>query len=43
VNYNWAWKGGVLNGTNIDKHYNLFAIPEQDRNANDNLKQNPGY
>ena len=43
VNYNWAWKGGVLNGTNIDKHYNLFAIPEQDRNANSNLEQNPGY
>lgn len=43
VNYNWAWKGGVLTGRNIDKHYNLFAIPTTDLTANSNLVQNTGY
>lgn len=43
VGYNWSWKGGTINGSNIDKHYNLFAIPADDINANKNLKQNPGY
>jgi hypothetical protein len=43
INYNWAWKGGATNGTNIDKHFNLFAIPDDDMNANKNLTQNPGY
>lgn len=43
VNYNWAWKGGAPNGTNIDKHLNLFAIPDDDINANKNLTQNDGY
>lgn len=43
-NYNWAWKGGVKEGRNIDAHLNLFAIPTTDLNANaENLKQNPGY
>lgn len=43
-NYNWAWKGGVKEGCNIDAHLNLFAIPTTDLNANaENLKQNPGY
>ncbi len=43
VNYNWAWKGGVAAGRNVDSHYNLFAIPYQELNANSNLVQNPGY
>ncbi|WP_028909244.1 RagB/SusD family nutrient uptake outer membrane protein [Prevotella sp. AGR2160] len=43
VSYNWAWKGGIANGSNIDEHYNLFAIPADDINANKNLKQNLGY
>jgi hypothetical protein len=43
VDYNWAWKGGTYNGRNIDSHYNLFAIPDDDMNANKNLTQNPGY
>jgi len=43
TNYNWTWKGGAKNGRNIDKHYNLFAIPSSDLNANGNLQQNEGY
>lgn len=43
VNYNWSWKGGVLQGRNIDSHYKLFAIPADDINSNKNLTQNPGY
>lgn len=43
VNYNWSWKGGTIKGRNIDSHYNLFAIPDDDMNANKNLVQNPGY
>ena len=41
--YNWQWKGGVFAGQNIDKKYNLFAIPATDLNANPNLVQNPGF
>ena len=41
--YNWAWKGGVANGTNTDKHLNLFPIPGAEVSANPNIKQNPGY
>jgi hypothetical protein len=43
ANYNWTWKGGTINGRNIDSHLNLFAIPETDLNVNSNLEQNPGY
>ena len=41
--YTWSWKGGVLSGRNVDSHYNLFPLPQDDLNANRNLKQNPGY
>lgn len=41
--YKWQWKGGTKAGSNFDAHYNIFAIPETDLNANANLKQNPGY
>jgi len=41
--YRWQWKGGAKNGINFDSHYNIFAIPETDLNANPNLTQNPGY
>jgi hypothetical protein len=43
VSYNWPWKGGVAAGQDIDVKYNLFALPASDLNANQNLKQNPGY
>ncbi|MBR1720239.1 MAG: RagB/SusD family nutrient uptake outer membrane protein [Phocaeicola sp.] len=43
VGYNWAWKGGVLEGRDIPAERNLFAIPTTDLVANSNLVQNPGY
>ena len=42
-NYNWQWKGNVYNGTNTDKHLNLFPIPGDEVSANPNIKQNDGY
>jgi starch-binding outer membrane protein, SusD/RagB family len=42
-NYNWQWKGGAFNGTNTDKHLNIFPIPGDEVSANPNIKQNPGY
>ena len=40
-NYYWQWKGGSENGKQIDKKYNLFAIPNSV--VSDVIKQNPGY
>ena len=42
-NYNWAWKGGLYNGTNTDKKLNVFPIPADEISANSNIKQNTGY
>jgi starch-binding outer membrane protein, SusD/RagB family len=41
--YNWAWKGGVFNGTATDKHLNIFPIPGNEVSTNTNIKQNAGY
>lgn len=41
--YNWAWKGGVFNGTNTNKKLNVFPIPGDEISSNPNIKQNPGY
>lgn len=41
--YVWPWKGGVKNGTGVDKHFNVFPIPSDDIGTNTNLKQNDGY
>lgn len=43
--YVWAWKGGVKEGKGVDSHFDLFPLPYNDIQANDNLKphQNPGY
>lgn len=41
--YLWEWKGGVKAGQGIDAYLNIFAIPYEDKNANPNLTQNPGY
>ncbi len=41
--YKWQWMGGVYNGAPFDAHYNIYAIPVSDLNANNNLVQNPGY
>ncbi|NOZ34016.1 MAG: RagB/SusD family nutrient uptake outer membrane protein [Chlorobi bacterium] len=42
-NYNWAWKGGVMDGTNTDTHFNVYPIPGAEVSANPNITQNPGY
>lgn len=41
--YLWDWKGGVQNGTSFPATRNIYAIPAEDKNANPNLVQNPGY
>ncbi len=43
ANYLWPFKGGVENGVGFSKHLELFPIPSDDRLANPNLSQNPGY
>lgn len=39
-NYNWSWKGGVLEGVSIPEYRSLYAIPVQFEST---LGQNPGY
>lgn len=41
--YVWPFKGGVAAGSGVPDYRNLMPIPESDRAANPNLKQNPGY
>lgn len=41
--YVWDWKGGVINGTSVDSHFNVYPIPESDMNNNPNMTQNDGY
>jgi len=41
--YNWAWKGGVKEGTTVPAYRNIYPIPAQDKGANPGLLQNPGY
>ncbi len=41
--YLWDWKGGSQTGVAVPETRNIFAIPDEDVNANPNLKQNPGY
>jgi hypothetical protein len=43
--YNWALKGGVASGRDVEATRALFPIPNTDIVANPNLqgKQNPGY
>lgn len=43
ADYLWPFKGGVENGQPFSKHLELFPIPSDDRLANPNLEQNPGY
>lgn len=42
-NYKWEWMGGTAAGSSFDAHFNIYAIPVSALNANENLKQNPGY
>jgi len=39
----WPFKGGVKTGASVADYRNLYPIPDQDRAANPNLKQNLGY
>lgn len=41
--YVWDWKGGTQEGTAVDKHFNVYPIPESDLNNNPNMTQNAGY
>ncbi|TVQ49744.1 MAG: RagB/SusD family nutrient uptake outer membrane protein [Saprospirales bacterium] len=41
--YVWNWKGGVMEGQQVPSFRNIYPIPEQDLNANPNLRQNEGY
>ena len=41
--YKWEWMGGTKSGSSFDSHFNIFAIPSSDLNANSNLSQNPDY
>ena len=41
--YNWQWKGETKDGKDVESYRTLFPIPDSDRLANSNLKQNDGY
>ena len=41
--YLWEWKAGAENGASFPAFRNIFALPDEDVNANPNLTQNPGY
>ena len=41
--YLWEWKGGAPTGVSFPEYRNLFALPDEDVNANPNLIQNNGY
>ncbi len=42
--YNWSWKGGTFNGTNLgNPNFNIFPLPQTELTSNPNITQNPGY
>ncbi|TDN40159.1 RagB/SusD family nutrient uptake outer membrane protein [Hymenobacter sp. UV11] len=41
--YNWAFKGGLPAGKDIEAFRTIFPLPNTDRVVNPNLPQNPGY
>ncbi|MEO6286312.1 MAG: RagB/SusD family nutrient uptake outer membrane protein [Dyadobacter sp.] len=41
--YNWAWKGGVKAGKDVEAFRTLFPLAATDLVANPTLKQNQGY
>jgi hypothetical protein len=43
ADYLWEWKGGIQAGKAVDSHFNIYPIPDSDKNANVNLDQNPDY
>jgi len=40
--YNWPWKGGVIDGKDVEDYLKLYPIPSNELQANRNLRQNPG-
>lgn len=38
--YKWEWMGGTYSGTQFDKRFNIFPIPDSELNANPNIKPN---
>lgn len=38
--YTWEWMGGTKAGTQFDKRFNIFPIPDSELNANPNIKPN---
>lgn len=38
--YKWEWMGGTQAGTQFDKRFNIFPIPDSELNANPNIKPN---
>jgi hypothetical protein len=41
--YIWTWKGSTIEGRSVSDHYKIYPIPADDKGANINLEQNPGY
>lgn len=41
--YNWAWKGGVAEGTDIDDKYTIFPLSTKHLTGNSSLKQHDTY
>jgi hypothetical protein len=41
--YNWQWKGGMVNGANIPAFRNLYPVPADQLSMNPNLDPTPGY
>jgi hypothetical protein len=38
--YKWEWMVGTYSGTQFDKRFNIFPIPDSELNANPNIKPN---
>ena len=41
--YVWDFKGGVAEGKSVEDFFNVYPIPADDINGNENLSQNPRY
>ena len=41
--YVWDFKGGVAEGRGVESYFNVYPIPADDINGNENLTQNPRY
>lgn len=41
--YLWDWKGGSFAGNGVSNIYNVYPIPANELNGNENMSQNNGY